>query len=78
MLASRTDQIVGLIHDTNAVLTALRGQSAALDQISEHISMLAQQIHGFIGENRATLKPALEKLNGVLATIDNRKKEVQE
>lgn len=78
VLASRTDQIVGLIHDTNAVLTALRGQSAALDQISEHISMLAQQIHGFIGENRATLKPALEKLNGVLATIDNRKKEVQE
>ncbi|MDF2822918.1 MAG: virulence factor Mce family protein [Mycobacterium sp.] len=78
VLASRTDQMVGLIRDTNALLAALRGQGAALDQISQHISALAQQIHGFIGENRATLKPALEKLNGVLATIDNRKSEVQQ
>jgi phospholipid/cholesterol/gamma-HCH transport system substrate-binding protein len=78
VLASRTDQIVGLVHDTDALLTSLRGQSAALDEISQHISQLAQQIHGFIGENRATLKPALEKLNGVLATIDNRKSEVQQ
>ena len=62
-----------LIHDTNAVLAALRSQSAALDQISGNISALAQQIHGFIAENRATLKPALDKLNGVLATIDNRR-----
>jgi phospholipid/cholesterol/gamma-HCH transport system substrate-binding protein len=77
VLAERTNQIVGLIHDTNAVLAALRSQSAALDQISGNISALAQQIHGFIGENRSTLKPALEKLNGVLATLDNRKTEIQ-
>src|SRR5206468_12633340 len=77
VLAERTDQIVGLIHDTDALLAALRSQSAALDQISGNVSALAQQIHGFIGENRSTLKPALEKLNGVLATLDNRKAEIQ-
>ncbi|WP_319458233.1 MULTISPECIES: MCE family protein [unclassified Mycobacterium] len=78
VLAERTDKIVGLIHDTNAVLAALRSQSDALDQISMNISSLAQQLRGFIGGNRATLKPALDKLNGVLATIDNRKTEVQQ
>lgn len=77
-LAQRTDEIVGLIHDTNAMLAALRSQSGALDQIAGNISSLAQQLRGFIGENRAPLKPALDKLNGVLAIIDNRKSQVQQ
>ncbi|HEX4559304.1 MAG TPA: MCE family protein [Mycobacterium sp.] len=77
VLAQRSDKIVQLIHDTNSFLAALRSQSAALDQISGNISALAQQLRGFIGENRATLKPALDKLNGVLATLDNRKAEIQ-
>jgi phospholipid/cholesterol/gamma-HCH transport system substrate-binding protein len=77
VLAERSDQIVSLIHDTNALLAELQNQSAALDQISNNISALAKQVSGFINDNRATLKPALEKLNGVLATIDNRKDRVQ-
>jgi phospholipid/cholesterol/gamma-HCH transport system substrate-binding protein len=78
VLAQRTDEIVQLIHDTNVALAALQSQSAALDQISGNISALAQQLHGFITENRATLKPALDKLNGVLATVDNRKDQIQQ
>ncbi|WP_159232139.1 MCE family protein [Mycolicibacterium vanbaalenii] len=78
VLSDRTDQIVRLIHDTNAVLASLRSQSAALDQISVNITTLAQQIKGFIAENRESLKPALDKLNAVLTTIDNRKTQVQQ
>jgi phospholipid/cholesterol/gamma-HCH transport system substrate-binding protein len=78
VLAERTDEIVQLIHDTNAVLAALQSQSAALDKISGNVSALAQQLHGFISDNRATLKPALDKLNGVLATVDNRKDQIQQ
>jgi phospholipid/cholesterol/gamma-HCH transport system substrate-binding protein len=77
VLAQRTDEIVGLVHDTDAVLASLRSQSAALDQISGHIAGLAQQLHGFVTDNRAQLKPALDKLNAVLATVDNRKTEIQ-
>jgi phospholipid/cholesterol/gamma-HCH transport system substrate-binding protein len=77
VLAERTDQIVRLIHDTNALLSQLRTQSAALDQLAGNISAMAQQIRGLVAENRATLKPALDKLNGVLAIIDNRKGQVQ-
>jgi phospholipid/cholesterol/gamma-HCH transport system substrate-binding protein len=78
VLAQRTDEIVQLIHDTNVVLAALQSQSAALDRISGNISALAQQLHGFITESRATLKPALDKLNGVLAMVDNRKEQIQQ
>ena len=52
-------------------------QSAALDQISGNISALSQQLQGFIAENRDTLRPALDKLNGVLTIIDNRKERLQ-
>ncbi|MGE0779606.1 MCE family protein [Mycolicibacterium sp.] len=78
VLAQRTDKIVRLIHDTNTVLASLRSQSAALDAISGNISSLARQLRGFIDENRATLRPTLDKLNGVLATLDNRKSEIQQ
>ncbi len=77
VLAERTDKIVQLIRDTNSVLASLRAQSAALDAISGNISELAHQLRGFIADNRTSLKPALDKLNGVLATLDNRKAEIQ-
>jgi phospholipid/cholesterol/gamma-HCH transport system substrate-binding protein len=77
VLAKRTDQVVSLVRDTNALLAELRTQSAALDQIWYNVSAAAQQLKGFIEENRQTLRPALDKLNGVLAIIDNRKQRLQ-
>jgi phospholipid/cholesterol/gamma-HCH transport system substrate-binding protein len=67
-----------LVKDTNALLAELQTQSAALDQIWYNVSAAAQQLKGFIAENRQTLRPALDKLNGVLAIIDNRKDRVQQ
>jgi phospholipid/cholesterol/gamma-HCH transport system substrate-binding protein len=78
VLAQRGDQVVSLIADANALLLQLQSQSSALDQISNNISAVAQQIKGFIAENRDTFKPAFDKLNGVLAIVDNRKARVQE
>ena len=77
VLAERSDQIVGLVQNTNALLVQLESESAALDQISGNISVLSQQLDGFISENRDTMRPALDKLNGVLTIIDNRKERVQ-
>jgi phospholipid/cholesterol/gamma-HCH transport system substrate-binding protein len=76
VLAERSDQIVSLIANTNSLMAELQSQSAALDQISGNVSVVSRQLQGFIAENRATMKPALDKLNGVLATIDNRKDRV--
>jgi len=77
VLAERSDEVVKLIANTNALLVQLKSQSSALDQISNHLSAAAQQVRGFIAENHNTLKPALDKLNEVLAIVDNRKERVQ-
>lgn len=78
VLGERTNDIVRLISDTNALLAQLRSQSAALDEISTNISQLSRQLAGLIAENKTTLKPALDKLNGVLEILDNRKVQIQE
>ncbi|OBG36170.1 virulence factor Mce family protein [Mycobacterium sp. E3198] len=77
VLARRTDQVVSLVRDTTALLGQLRTQSAALDQIWANISGVSRQLQGFITENRQQLRPALDKLNGVLTIVENRKERVQ-
>jgi phospholipid/cholesterol/gamma-HCH transport system substrate-binding protein len=77
VLAKRSDQVVELVANTNALLIELRTQSAALDQVSGSISALARQLSGFVNDNRSQLRSALDKLNGVLAIVDNRKDRLQ-
>ena len=78
VLANRSDQIARLISDTNALLAQLRTQSAAVNQIWASISAASRQLKAFIAENRQQLRPALDKLNGVLAIVDNRKERLAE
>jgi phospholipid/cholesterol/gamma-HCH transport system substrate-binding protein len=78
VLADRTDRIVGLIADSNQLLVALRQQSDALDAISGNISSMAAQLRGFITDNKAQLKPALDKLNDLLTILSNRKAEIKD
>lgn len=78
ILAQRSDDIVSLVTNTNALLVQLESQSSALDEISGNFSALSRQLTVLIDDNRATLKPALDRLNGVLTIVDNRKAKVQE
>jgi phospholipid/cholesterol/gamma-HCH transport system substrate-binding protein len=77
VLAERSDEVARLVGDTDALLVQLNSQRAALDHISNNLSAVAKQITGLIAENRQTLRPALDKLNGVLTIVDNRKERVQ-
>jgi phospholipid/cholesterol/gamma-HCH transport system substrate-binding protein len=78
VLSERSDQVVSLISDTNALLAQLRTESGAVDQISANLSYLSRQLSGFVSENRQQLHPALDKLNGVLAILANRKGRLQD
>ncbi|KAA0120653.1 MCE family protein [Mycolicibacterium sp. P9-22] len=78
VLSARVDEVVNIVSSTNALMLQLRSQSAALDQISGSLSAFAKQLKGFIADNRMQLRPALDKLNGVLTIIDNRKVRLQE
>jgi phospholipid/cholesterol/gamma-HCH transport system substrate-binding protein len=77
VLSERADEVVNLIANSNALLVQLRTQSAALEHISGNLSAFARQLSGFISDNREQLRPALEKLNGVLSIVDHRKERVQ-
>jgi phospholipid/cholesterol/gamma-HCH transport system substrate-binding protein len=77
ILAQRTDEVVSLITGTNALLAQLRSQSDALDHIAGNVSSLSRQLIRFTAENRAQLRPTLDKLNDVLTVVDNRKERVQ-
>lgn len=76
VLSDRAEEVAQLVSNTNALLAELRTQSSALEQISRNLSAFAQQLSAFIGENRAQMRPALDKLNGVLTIVDNRKDRV--
>lgn len=77
VLAHRSDEIASLIGNTNALLAFLLTQSGALDHIASNLSAVSKQLSGLIADNRAQLTPALDKLNGVLAILDNRKDRIQ-
>jgi phospholipid/cholesterol/gamma-HCH transport system substrate-binding protein len=77
VLAERSDQVASLIVDTNALLIQLQSESSALDQISGNISTLSRQLSGFIADNRTQLRAALDKVNGVLTIVNNRKERIQ-
>ncbi|OQZ92581.1 MCE family protein [Mycolicibacter algericus] len=76
VLARRSDQVVALIADANALLVQLQSQSTALDQLTGHISELSRELSGLVDDNRTVLKSALDKLNDVLTIVDNRKNQV--
>jgi phospholipid/cholesterol/gamma-HCH transport system substrate-binding protein len=78
VLAERTDRVVSLVGDTNELLVALRKQSDALDSISGNVSSMATQLRGFITDNKAQLKPALDKLNDLLTILSNRKAQIED
>lgn len=78
VLAERSDAVVRLVADANALLLQLQGQSAALDRISASLSEMSRQLSAFIAENREDFAPALDKLNGVLTIVDNRKGRIQQ
>lgn len=77
VLSERSRQVVSLIGNTNALLAQLRTESSALDDLSSNLAAVFDQIKATIDDNRHTLKPALDKLNGVLTIVDNRKEQVQ-
>ncbi len=77
VLAQHADQVAGLITNTNALLAELRIQSDELNQVADNISVLSRELTGFVAENQAQLRPMLDKLNGVLTIVDDRKERVQ-
>jgi phospholipid/cholesterol/gamma-HCH transport system substrate-binding protein len=77
VLAKRSDQIANLVANANALLSELLSQRNSVDALMTNLTAVSEQISGAVDDNRTQLKPALDKVNGVLGILDNRKKELQ-
>jgi phospholipid/cholesterol/gamma-HCH transport system substrate-binding protein len=77
VLGKRSDQIASLVINANALLAELLTQRNSVDALMTNIGAATRQISAVVGDNRTQLKPALDKLNGVLSILDDRKKELQ-
>jgi phospholipid/cholesterol/gamma-HCH transport system substrate-binding protein len=77
VLAKRSDQIAQLVVDSNALLDEVLAQRNSVDALMTNLTAVSHQISGLVADNRTQLKPAVDKLNGVLSILDNRKQELQ-
>ena len=77
VLGKRSDQIAKLVVDANLLLGEVLTQRQSVDALMNNLTSVSHQISGLVADNRTQLKPALDKLNGVLEILDNRKKELQ-
>jgi phospholipid/cholesterol/gamma-HCH transport system substrate-binding protein len=77
VLGRRSQQIAGLVANSNALLAALLDERDSLDALMNNLTAVSHQISGLVNDNRTQLKPGLDKLNGVLEILDNRKEDIQ-
>ncbi|NKY53183.1 MCE family protein [Nocardia vermiculata] len=73
VLADRADQINKLLLDGNDLLGELDNRRQALSQLIVYVNQLAIQLTGFVNDNEAQLKPALDKVNSVLQMLQRNK-----
>lgn len=78
VLGRRSQQIASLVSNCNALLAALLDERDSIDALMNNLTAVSHQISGLVDDNRTQLKPALDKLNGVLEILDNRKEELQQ
>lgn len=78
VLAQRADQVNKLVDDGNELFAALDERRAAIGQLIAGIGPLAQQISGFVADNRKEFGPALSKLNLVLSNLNERRDYITE
>jgi phospholipid/cholesterol/gamma-HCH transport system substrate-binding protein len=68
-VAEQNKVVDTLIKDADLLVAELETRREAIHTLFTNTSALAQQVTGLVQDNRARLKPALEQLKGVLATL---------
>ena len=76
ILADRSSQLNALLLDGNNLLGELDRRRAAINQLIVYVNAVAQQLSGLVADNEAQLKPALDRLNSVLALLQRNKQNI--
>jgi phospholipid/cholesterol/gamma-HCH transport system substrate-binding protein len=77
-MASRDAELERLINDANLLLAELERRRDDISRLLDSTAALAAQITALVQENRAELKPTLDRLNSVLALLEENKANLEE
>nr|WP_212763343.1 MCE family protein [Gordonia araii] len=77
IVGDRNEQVNRLLLSANALLGELQNRSDALDQIITGTRDVTAQIRGFIAENNAQLAPVLDKLDGVMQILIDKRSDLK-
>jgi len=69
VLAARDQDLVAFLADSNLVLEEVSRRRAAISRLLTTTTQLSEQLVALVRENRATLKPALDRLQNVVAVL---------
>jgi phospholipid/cholesterol/gamma-HCH transport system substrate-binding protein len=71
VLSQRSQQVNTLILNANTLLEVLVDRREAIVGLLANTSAVAQQLSGLVADNEAELAPALDRLNSVVAMLEN-------
>lgn len=77
VLAKRSDQVAQLVVNSHALLNEILAQRDSIDALMNNLAAVSTQISNVVDDNREELKPALDKLDGVLGILDDHKQGLQ-
>jgi phospholipid/cholesterol/gamma-HCH transport system substrate-binding protein len=76
VVAARDQDIAQLVRASNSVLEVLSDRRETITRIIKGTSTLSVQLRGLVADNAKELKPALTKLNTVLAVLQRNKRQL--
>lgn len=75
-LSASSSDVVHLMQQSNLVIEELNVRRQVIDELLKDVRQLSVTLSGLVADNRATLKPALDRLDVVLEILKQRKKEL--
>ncbi len=73
ILGKRSDKLNTLLLNGNDLLGVLNDRRLAISNLLANTSVVAQQLTGLVKDNEAKLAPTLQRLNSVLAMLENQR-----
>ena len=73
VLSKRSDKLNTLLLNGNDLLGVLNERRLAISNLLANTSAVAQQLTGLVKDNEAKLAPTLQRLNSVLAMLENQR-----
>lgn len=78
VLADRNAEIVKLLDDGSVLFEALTARRDAVHAVLVNVTEMSRQVNGLVSDTRADLKPAMDRLAGVVEVLRKNEKSIQQ